>query len=121
MDITVSSSDNLTGTLVLPIWKGETSLTDPKTAGMPQKTKEVVSNVLSSGNFEGKAGATLTLFTATEQTVLLVGMGPRDDADLTRVRHSGAKAADRGTYQGPRQPDGSAALRNEQHRCDRLR
>ena len=91
MDITVSSSDNLTGTLVLPIWKGETSLTDPKTAGMPQKTKEVVSNVLSSGNFEGKAGATLTLFTATEQTVLLVGMGPRDDADLTRVRHSGAK------------------------------
>lgn len=92
MDITVSSSDNLTGTLVLPIWKGETSLTDPKTAGMPQKTKEVVSNVLSSGNFEGKAGATLTLFTATEQTVLLVGMGPRDDADLTRVRHSGAAA-----------------------------
>ena len=87
-----------------PDLKGETSLTDPKTAGMPQKTKEVVSNVLSSGNFEEGGSHPDALH--------------RNGADRPPCRDGAegrcrphpcppfGRSSDRGTYQGPRQPDG---------------
>ena len=58
MQVTISSGNNINGTLVLPLFEGEEALPEA-VEGIPSALKGQINRVLSEGDFKAKANATM--------------------------------------------------------------
>ena len=76
MDITVSSGNNVNGTLILPLFQGTEKL-DDSSGGIPAQLRSQINNVLSDNDFKGKAKSTLTLLGGEGGKAMLVGLGKK--------------------------------------------
>ena len=61
MEITVSASDNINGTLILPIYEGVEEIPEECERGLPQGMKSQINRVLADGDFKAKKKATMSL------------------------------------------------------------
>ena len=89
MQITVSSGNNINGTLILPLFQGTEKL-DDSSGGIPAQLKSQINTVLSDKDFKGKAKTTLTLLGSEGGKAMLVGLGKKEDADANTYRKAGA-------------------------------
>ena len=89
MQVTVSSGNNIYGTLVLPLFEGTESL-GPSSEGFPATLKAQINRVLSEGDFKGKANSTMTLLGTDGGKAVLVGLGKEADATVHVYRNAGA-------------------------------
>ena len=62
MELNVSASENINGTLVLPLYEGSESVPESCEVGMPASLKSQINRVLSDGDFKAKKKSTMTLF-----------------------------------------------------------
>ena len=90
MQITVSSGNNINGTLILPLFQGTEKL-DDSIVGIPAQLRSQINNVLSDKDFKGKAKTTLTLLGSEGGKAMLVGLGKKEDADANTYRKAGAR------------------------------
>ena len=89
MQITVSSGNNINGTLILPLFQGTEKL-DDSSGGIPAQLRSQINTVLSDKDFKGKAKTTLTLLGSEGGKAMLVGLGKKEDADANTYRKAGA-------------------------------
>ena len=89
MQVTISSGNNINGTLVLPLFQGEESLPEVD-EGIPSSLKIQIERVLQDGDFKAKANAVLTLMGTDGGKALLIGLGKEDKADIHTYREAGA-------------------------------
>ena len=89
MQVTISSGNNVNGTLVLPLFEGEEALPEI-VEGIPTTLKSQVNRVLADGDFKAKANATLTLVGTEGGKAMLVGLGTTEKADAHAYREAGA-------------------------------
>ena len=89
MQITVSSGNNINGTLILPLFQGTEKLAD-SIVGIPSQLKSQINNVLFDNDFKAKAKSTLTLLGSEGGKAMLVGLGKKEDADANTYRKAGA-------------------------------
>ncbi|HIF91204.1 MAG TPA: leucyl aminopeptidase, partial [Candidatus Poseidoniales archaeon] len=89
MQITVSSGNNINGTLILPLFQGTEKL-DDSSGGIPAQLRSQINTVLSDNDFKGKAKSTLTLLGSEGGKAMLVGLGKKEDADANIYRKAGA-------------------------------
>ena len=54
MEMTVSASDNINGTLILPIYEGTQSIAEDSERGLSQTMKSQINRVLADGDFKAK-------------------------------------------------------------------
>jgi len=91
MQITVSSGNNIYGTLVLPLFEG-TETIGATNEGIPNSLNAQINRVLSEGDFKGKANSTMTLLGTDGGKAMLVGLGKEADATVHTYRDAGASA-----------------------------
>ena len=89
MQVTISSGNNINGTLILPLFQGEETLPEI-VEGIRPSLKSQVNRVLADGDFEAKANATMTLVGTEGGKAMLVGLGKADKADAHAYREAGA-------------------------------
>ena len=89
MQVTISSGNNINGTLILPLFQGEETLPEI-VEGIPTSLKSQVNRVLADGDFKAKANATMTLVGTEGGKAMLVGLGKADKADAHAYREAGA-------------------------------
>ena len=89
MQVTVSSGNNINGTLILPLFEGAESLPDTD-EGIPTALKSQINRVLSEGDFKAKANATISLMGTEGGKAILIGLGKEDKADNHTYREAGA-------------------------------
>ncbi|DAC47976.1 MAG TPA: hypothetical protein D7H92_04245, partial [Candidatus Poseidoniales archaeon] len=89
MQVTISSGNNINGTLVLPLFEGEETLPEI-VEGIPQTLKSQINRVLGDGDFKAKANATMTLMGTEGGKAMLVGLGKEAKADVHAYREAGA-------------------------------
>ena len=89
MQVTISSGNNINGTLVLPLFEGEEALPEI-VEGIPTTLKSQINRVLADGDFKAKANATMTLMGTEGGKAMLVGLGKTDKADVHAYREAGA-------------------------------
>ena len=90
MQVTISSGNNINGTLVLPLFEGEEALPEI-VEGIPSTLKSQINRVLADGDFKAKANATMTLVGTEGGKAMLVGLGKEDKADVHAYREAGAQ------------------------------
>ena len=90
MKHSTSSIGNVEGTLILPLFEGCDKAPNKSLLGLERGTQSQVRDALSSEDFTGKAGSTLSVWSNSNK-VLLVGMGKQDSLDDTGARKAGAK------------------------------
>ncbi|MCH1541308.1 MAG: leucyl aminopeptidase [Candidatus Poseidonia sp.] len=89
MKVTVSSGNNINGTLVLPLFEGTTSA--PNSAeGIHTALKSQINRVLDDGDFKAKANTTMSLYGTDGGKAILVGLGKEDKANNNTYREAGA-------------------------------
>ena len=84
MQVTISSGNNINGTLILPLFQGEESLPDV-VEGIPSSLKIQIERVLQEGDFKAKANAVLTLMGTDGGKACLLYTSP-SPRDRTRSR-----------------------------------
>ena len=89
MQVTISSGNNINGTLVLPLFEGGEALPEI-VEGIPTALKSQINRVLADGDFKAKANATMTLAGTEGGKAMLVGLGKADKADTHAYREAGA-------------------------------
>jgi len=89
MQVTISSGNNINGTLVLPLFEGEEALPE-SVEGIPSSLKSQINVVLGDGDFEAKANATMTLMGTDGGKAILIGLGKQAKADAHTYREGGA-------------------------------
>ena len=89
MQVTISSGNNINGTLVLPLFEGEETLPEI-VEGIPSTLKGQINRVLADGDFKAKANATMTLMGTEGGKAMLVGVGKPEKADVHAYREAGA-------------------------------
>ncbi|MEC8399644.1 MAG: M17 family peptidase N-terminal domain-containing protein, partial [Candidatus Thermoplasmatota archaeon] len=89
MQVTISSGNNINGTLVLPLFEGEEALPEA-VEGIPSALKGQINRVLAEGDFKAKANATMTLVGTEGGKAMLIGLGKTDKADAHAYREAGA-------------------------------
>ena len=89
MQVTISSGNNINGTLVLPLFEGEEALPEI-VEGIPSSLKAQINRVLGDGDFKAKANATMTLAGTEGGKAMLVGLGKTDKVDAHAYREAGA-------------------------------
>ena len=90
MKINVSSSHNIDGTLILPLFEGTEIVPETHATGLHVALKSQINRVLADGDFKAKAKSTMTLIGGEGGKAMLVGLGKEDDADLHAYRKAGA-------------------------------
>ena len=90
MELNVSASENINGTLVLPLYQGSESVPESCEVGMPASLKSQINRVLSDGDFKAKKKTTMTLFGGEDGKAILVGLGKNDDCTTHDFRKAGA-------------------------------
>lgn len=90
MKINVSSSHNIDGTLILPLFEGTEIVPEAHATGLHVALKSQINRVLADGDFKAKAKSTMTLVGGEGGKAMLVGLGKEDDADLHAYRKAGA-------------------------------
>ena len=89
MQVTISSGNNINGTLVLPLFEGEEALPE-SVEGIPSSLKSQINVVLGDGDFKAKANATMTLMGTDGGKAILIGLGKQAKADAHAYREAGA-------------------------------
>ena len=89
MQVTISSGNNINGTLVLPLFQGEEALPEI-VEGIPSSLKAQINRVLGDGDFKAKANATMTLAGTEGGKAMLVGLGKTEKVDTRAYREAGA-------------------------------
>ena len=89
MQVTISSGNNINGTLVLPLFESEEALPEI-VEGIPSTLKSQINRVLADGDFKAKANATMTLMGTEGGKAMLIGLGKEDKADAHAYREAGA-------------------------------
>ena len=89
MQVTISSGNNINGTLVLPLFEGEEALPEI-VEGIPSSLKAQINRVLGDGDFKAKANATMTLAGTEGGKAMLVGLGKTEKVDVHAYREAGA-------------------------------
>ena len=89
MQVTISSGNNINGTLVLPLFQGEETLPEV-VEGIPASLKGQINRVLADGDFKAKANATMTLMGTDGGKAMLIGLGKEDKSDNHVYREAGA-------------------------------
>ena len=89
MQVTVSSGNNINGTLVLPLFEGAETITD-NAEGVPAALKSQINRVLSQGDFKGKANSLMSLYGTEGGKAILVGLGKEDKSTSQTYRDAGA-------------------------------
>ena len=89
MQVTVSSGNNINGTLVLPLFEGSQTITD-NAEGVPMALKSQINRVLNNGDFKGKANSVMSLYGAEGGKAILVGLGKEEKSDIHSYREAGA-------------------------------
>ncbi|MEC8142613.1 MAG: M17 family peptidase N-terminal domain-containing protein, partial [Candidatus Thermoplasmatota archaeon] len=90
MQINVSSSHNIDGTLILPLFEGTDIVPEAHATGMHVALKAQINRVLADGDFKGKPKSTMSLVGSEGGKAMLVGLGKEDDADVHAYRKAGA-------------------------------
>ena len=89
MQVTISSGNNINGTLILPLFEGEDSV--PGGAeGIPNSLKSQINRVLEDGDYKAKADSVTTLMGTDGGKALLIGLGKANKADAHVFRDAGA-------------------------------
>ena len=91
MELTVSASENINGTLILPLFEGSESVPEKCQTGMSSSMKNQINRVLSNGDFKAKKKSTMTLYGGEDGKAILVGLGKSDDCSVHDYRNAGAK------------------------------
>ena len=89
MQVTISSGNNINGTLVLPLFEGQEVLPEI-VEGIPTTLKSQINRVLGDGDFKAKANATMTLMGTEGGKAMLIGLGKTEKADVHAYREAGA-------------------------------
>ncbi len=89
MQVTISSGNNINGTLVLPLFEGEEALPEI-VEGIPISLKSQINRILADGDFKAKANATMSLMGTEGGKAMLVGLGKTEKADVHAYREAGA-------------------------------
>lgn len=89
MQVTVSSGNNINGTLVLPLFEGAQTITD-NAEGVPVTLKSQINRVLSEGDFKGKANSIMSLYGTEGGKAILVGLGKEEKSTTQTYRDAGA-------------------------------
>ena len=89
MQVTVSSGNNINGTLVLPLFEGSQTITD-NAEGVPMALKSQINRVLNNGDFKGKANSVMSLYGPESGKAILVGLGKEEKSDIHSYREAGA-------------------------------
>lgn len=82
-----------TQAMVIPICEGEKTLT-PAARVVDQKTNGLISDVIKSRDFEGKASQVFVLYAKQSlpaKRIALVGLGKKGDLNLEKIRNAYAK------------------------------
>ena len=90
MQISVSPSHNIDGTLILPLYEGTEIVPEAHATGLHVALKSQINRVLADGDFKGKAKSTMTLVGGEGGKAMLVGLGKEEDADTHAYRKAGA-------------------------------
>ena len=90
MELNVSASENINGTLILPLYEGCESVPESCEFGMPASLKSQINKVLGDGDFKGKKKSTMTLLGGEDGKAILVGLGKQDDCNIHDYRKAGA-------------------------------
>ena len=77
MQINVSSSHNIDGTLILPLFEGTDIVPEAHATGMHVALKAQINRVLADGDFKGKTKSTMSLVGSEGGKAMLVGLGKR--------------------------------------------
>jgi leucyl aminopeptidase len=89
MQVTISSGNNINGTLVLPLFEGEEAL-PADVGGIPAALKGQIDRVLGDGDFKAKANSTMTLMGTDGGKAMLIGLGKANKVDVHGYRDAGA-------------------------------
>ena len=89
MQVTISSGNNINGTLVLPLFK-EKKPSPKSLKAYPPALKGQINRVLADGDFKAKANATMTLMGTDGGKAMLIGLGKEDKSDNHVYREAGA-------------------------------
>ena len=89
MQVTISSGNNINGTLVLPLFEGQEALPEI-VEGIPTTLKSQINRVIGDGDFKAKANATMTLMGTEGGKAMLIGLGKTEKADVHAYREAGA-------------------------------
>ena len=90
MEMTVSASDNINGTLILPIYEGTESIPEDSERGLSQTMKSQINRVLADGDFKAKKKTTMSLIGGEDGKIILAGLGKSGDVNAHDYRKSGA-------------------------------
>ena len=90
MEMTVSASDNINGTLILPIYEGTQSIAEDSERGLSQTMKSQINRVLADGDFKAKKKTTMSLIGGEDGKIILAGLGKSGDVNAHDYRKSGA-------------------------------
>lgn len=84
-----NAADVKTQAVVLPLFEGEKLLTGVALA-IDKKANGLISDVLKSGDFEGKASQIFLIYTKealSAKRIVLVGLGKKNDLNLEKIRN----------------------------------
>jgi len=90
MELNVSASENINGTLVLPLYEGSESVPESCEVGMATSLKSQINRVLSEGDFKAKKKSIITLLGGEDGKAILVGLGKSDKCTVHDFRKAGA-------------------------------
>ncbi len=96
MNITVKKgnpADIKTQAVIIPLFEGEKILTDAALA-VDKKSNRLISDVLKSGDFEGKASEVYVIYTRdslSAKRIALAGLGKKSDLNLEKIRNAFAR------------------------------
>ncbi len=90
MNINANDNDNISGTLILPLWQGTVELSEGMAAGIHRILKNQIDMVLSNEDFKAKAGSKMNLLGTEGGKAILVGLGKEKDATIHTFRDAGA-------------------------------
>ncbi len=90
MKIACSEFTELGSQMVLPLFEGVDKAPNNSLRGLSRSQRSLVRDALSSGDFDGKKGRRMTLWTPG-CNIVLVGMGEKDSLGHKRARNTGAR------------------------------
>ena len=90
MEISNSEFTELGSQLVLPIFEGRDKAPNNSLAGLSKSQRGLVRDAISSGDFDGKKGKRMTLWTPG-CNIILVGMGNKESMGHKIARNAGAR------------------------------
>ncbi|HJM24353.1 MAG TPA: M17 family peptidase N-terminal domain-containing protein, partial [Candidatus Thalassarchaeaceae archaeon] len=90
MEISNSEFNELGSQLVLPLFEGSGKAPNNSLTGLNRNQRSLVREALVSGDFDGKKGKRLTLWTPG-CNIILVGMGEKNSLGHKRARNTGAR------------------------------